>query len=173
MFLLVGITINCKKYDGSCENLLVDEDNVMDVRSKGSDSRSIPTGMTPKTSSSSWARRESKEECLIKKSRIWLWEWKRDTNSAKETDICLSTEKGIKPGFVADVFACFFQMRDAGQAAVLGQQQPTWAGVVQKGIMCTFLIRMLCITFVVSQPFWVVAPCYSHFTSWYWGKGLW
>lgn len=24
--------------------------------------------------------------------------------------------------------------------------------------MCTFLIKMLCITLVVSQPFWVVAP---------------
>ncbi|NXI28349.1 PROF3 protein, partial [Sterrhoptilus dennistouni] len=49
MFLLVGITIDCKKYNGSCENLLVDEDNMMDVRSKGSDSRSVMTGMTPKT----------------------------------------------------------------------------------------------------------------------------
>uniref|UniRef100_A0A8C3XEC1 Profilin n=1 Tax=Cyanoderma ruficeps TaxID=181631 RepID=A0A8C3XEC1_9PASS len=49
MFLLVGITIDCKKYGGSWENLLVDEDNVLDVRTKGSDSRSIPTGMTSKT----------------------------------------------------------------------------------------------------------------------------
>lgn len=123
---------------------------------------------TPKPWSSSWARREPTEESLIKRTRIWVWEWKHDTKSAKETDICLSTEKGNKPGFVADVFACVFQMRGAGQAAVLGHQQPTWAGVVQKGVMCTFLIRMLCITFVVSQPFCVVAPCFD----WYWGKGL-
>lgn len=47
MFLSMGITVDCKKYGGICEKL-VDEDNVMDVRSKGSDSRSIPTGMTPK-----------------------------------------------------------------------------------------------------------------------------
>ncbi|KAL2305946.1 hypothetical protein Nmel_003841 [Mimus melanotis] len=44
MFLLVGITIDCKKCGGISENLLVDEDNVMDV----SDSRSVPTGMAPK-----------------------------------------------------------------------------------------------------------------------------
>ncbi|NWR46217.1 PROF3 protein, partial [Regulus satrapa] len=43
---MVGVTIACKKY-GISENLLVDEDNVMDVRSKGSDSRSIPNGMAP------------------------------------------------------------------------------------------------------------------------------
>uniref|UniRef100_A0A8C3EI33 Uncharacterized protein n=1 Tax=Corvus moneduloides TaxID=1196302 RepID=A0A8C3EI33_CORMO len=49
MFLLVGITIDCKKCGGIFDNLLVDEDNVMDVRSKGSDSRSIPLGMSPKT----------------------------------------------------------------------------------------------------------------------------
>ncbi|NXO12118.1 PROF3 protein, partial [Oriolus oriolus] len=49
MFLLVGITIDCKRCGGICDNLLVDEDNMMDVRSKGSDSRSIPTGMSPKT----------------------------------------------------------------------------------------------------------------------------
>lgn len=79
--------------------------------------------------------------------------------------MCLSTEKGIKCGFVADVFACFFWMRGAGQAAVLGHQQSTSPGVVQKGVMCTFLIRMVSIIFVVSQPFWVVAPCLSHFTN--------
>lgn len=42
-----------------------------------------------------------------------------------QRDSCLSTEKGIKAGFVADDFACFFQMRGAGQAAVLGHQQST------------------------------------------------
>uniref|UniRef100_A0A803V2K0 Uncharacterized protein n=1 Tax=Ficedula albicollis TaxID=59894 RepID=A0A803V2K0_FICAL len=48
MFLLVGIAIDGKKCGGICEILLVDEDKVMDVRSKGSDSRSIPSGMTPR-----------------------------------------------------------------------------------------------------------------------------
>ncbi|KFV48401.1 Profilin-3, partial [Gavia stellata] len=33
---------------GVCDNLLVDEDNMMDVRSKGSDSRNICIGKTPK-----------------------------------------------------------------------------------------------------------------------------
>lgn len=126
-----------------------------------------------KTWSSLSARRESTEESLIKRTGIWLWAGNHDTNSAKETDSCLSTEKGIKPGFVADDFACFFQRRGAGQAAVLGHQQSTWVGLVQKGVMCAFLIRMLWITFVVSQTFWVVAPCYSHFTNWCWGKGPW
>uniref|UniRef100_A0A8C3UJ01 Uncharacterized protein n=1 Tax=Catharus ustulatus TaxID=91951 RepID=A0A8C3UJ01_CATUS len=48
MFLSVGIATDCEKCGGVCENLLVDEDNMMDVRSKSSDSKSIPTGMTPK-----------------------------------------------------------------------------------------------------------------------------
>ncbi|NXO37599.1 PROF3 protein, partial [Locustella ochotensis] len=47
-FLLVGITIACKNYGGICGNLLVDDNNVLDAISKGSDRRSIPTGMTPK-----------------------------------------------------------------------------------------------------------------------------
>ncbi|XP_009708821.1 PREDICTED: profilin-3 [Cariama cristata] len=46
--LLTGITIAGKKCSVICDNLLVDEDNMMDVRSKGSDSRSICTGKTPK-----------------------------------------------------------------------------------------------------------------------------
>ncbi|XP_054051369.1 profilin-3-like [Rissa tridactyla] len=47
MFLLTGITIAGKKCSVIHDNLLVDEDNVMDVRSKGSDSRSICIGKTP------------------------------------------------------------------------------------------------------------------------------
>lgn len=49
MFLLMGITIDCRKCGGICDNLLVDEDNVTDVRSKGSNSRSVPIDMSPKT----------------------------------------------------------------------------------------------------------------------------
>uniref|UniRef100_A0A8C5TW70 Uncharacterized protein n=1 Tax=Malurus cyaneus samueli TaxID=2593467 RepID=A0A8C5TW70_9PASS len=49
MFLLVGIIIGCKKCSEICDNLLKDEDNMLDVRNKGSDSRSIPIGMTPQT----------------------------------------------------------------------------------------------------------------------------
>lgn len=45
----MGITIDCKRYSGICEILLVDEGKVLDVRSKGNDSRSIPTCMNPKT----------------------------------------------------------------------------------------------------------------------------
>ncbi|NXD78824.1 PROF3 protein, partial [Halcyon senegalensis] len=48
MFLLTGIAIAGKKCGVICVSLLVDEDNVMDVRSKGSDSRSISIGKTPK-----------------------------------------------------------------------------------------------------------------------------
>ncbi|NWZ47035.1 profilin-3 [Haliaeetus albicilla] len=47
-FLLTGITIAGKKCSVIRDSLLVDEDNVMDVRSKGSDSRSICIGKTPK-----------------------------------------------------------------------------------------------------------------------------
>ncbi|NXW30646.1 PROF3 protein, partial [Phaetusa simplex] len=46
MFLLTGITIAGKKCSVIRDNLLVDEYNVMDVRSKGSDSRSICIGKT-------------------------------------------------------------------------------------------------------------------------------
>ncbi|NXW60006.1 PROF3 protein, partial [Eurystomus gularis] len=48
MFLLTGITVAGKKCSGICDNLLVDEDNVMEVRSKGRDSRSICIGKNPK-----------------------------------------------------------------------------------------------------------------------------
>ncbi|XP_032845424.1 profilin-3 [Tyto alba] len=48
MFLLTGITIAGKKCSVICDNMLVDEDNAMDIRSKGSDSRSICIGKTPK-----------------------------------------------------------------------------------------------------------------------------
>lgn len=48
MFLLTGITIAGKKCSVIRDNLLVDEDNVMDVRSKGNDSRSICIGKTPR-----------------------------------------------------------------------------------------------------------------------------
>ncbi|NXG83596.1 PROF3 protein, partial [Stercorarius parasiticus] len=48
-FLLTGITIAGKKCSVIRDNQLVDEDNVMDVRSKGSDSRSICIGKTPDT----------------------------------------------------------------------------------------------------------------------------
>ncbi|NXW94475.1 PROF3 protein, partial [Alopecoenas beccarii] len=44
--LLTGITVAGKKCSVIRDNLLVDEDNVMDVRSKGSDSRSICIGKT-------------------------------------------------------------------------------------------------------------------------------
>lgn len=44
--LLMGITVAGKKCSVIRDNLLVDEDNVMDVRSKGSDSRSICIGKT-------------------------------------------------------------------------------------------------------------------------------
>ncbi|NXS56525.1 PROF3 protein, partial [Brachypteracias leptosomus] len=47
-FLLMGITIAGKKYSVIRDNLLVDEDNMMDVISKGSDSRSICIGKTSK-----------------------------------------------------------------------------------------------------------------------------
>lgn len=47
--LLTGITIAGKKCSVIRDNLLVDEDNVMDVRSKGSDSRSICIGKTIQT----------------------------------------------------------------------------------------------------------------------------
>ncbi|NXV94022.1 PROF3 protein, partial [Calonectris borealis] len=47
-FLLTGITIAGKKCSVIRDNLLVDEVNVMDIRSKGSDSRSICIGKTPK-----------------------------------------------------------------------------------------------------------------------------
>ncbi|NXT95511.1 PROF3 protein, partial [Anhinga rufa] len=47
-FLLMGITVPGKKCSVICDNLLVDEDNMMDVRSKGSDIRSICIGKTPK-----------------------------------------------------------------------------------------------------------------------------
>ncbi|NWU52374.1 PROF3 protein, partial [Dromas ardeola] len=47
-FLLTGITVAGKKRSVIRDSLLVDEDNVMDVRSKGSDSRSICIGKTPK-----------------------------------------------------------------------------------------------------------------------------
>ncbi|KAM7119667.1 profilin-3 [Ciconia maguari] len=45
MLLLTGITVAGKKCNVICDNLLVDEDSVMDVRSKGSD---ICIGKTPK-----------------------------------------------------------------------------------------------------------------------------
>uniref|UniRef100_A0A8C4XSQ5 Uncharacterized protein n=1 Tax=Falco tinnunculus TaxID=100819 RepID=A0A8C4XSQ5_FALTI len=48
MFLLTGITVAGKKCGVICDSLLVDEGNVLDVRSKGSDSRSICIGKTPK-----------------------------------------------------------------------------------------------------------------------------
>ncbi|CAM9864483.1 unnamed protein product [Bubo scandiacus] len=48
MFFLTGITIAGKKHSVIRDNLLVDEDNVMDIRSKGSDSRSICIGKNPK-----------------------------------------------------------------------------------------------------------------------------
>ncbi|NXN53681.1 PROF3 protein, partial [Rynchops niger] len=47
MFLLMGITIAGKKCSVIRDNLMVDEDNVMDVRSNGSNSRSICIGKTP------------------------------------------------------------------------------------------------------------------------------
>ncbi|XP_008939412.1 PREDICTED: profilin-3 [Merops nubicus] len=47
-FLLLGITIAGKKCSVIRDNLLVDEDNMMDVRSKGSDSRSICIGKSSK-----------------------------------------------------------------------------------------------------------------------------
>ncbi|XP_014805953.1 PREDICTED: profilin-3-like [Calidris pugnax] len=46
-FLLTGITVAGKNCSVIRDNLLVDGDNVMDVRSKGSDSRSICIGKTP------------------------------------------------------------------------------------------------------------------------------
>ncbi|XP_021248828.1 profilin-3 [Numida meleagris] len=46
-FLLTGITIAWKKCSVIRDNLLVEGDNVMDVRSKGGDSRSICIGRTP------------------------------------------------------------------------------------------------------------------------------
>ncbi|NXI67275.1 PROF3 protein, partial [Anseranas semipalmata] len=46
-FLLTGITIAGKKCSVIRDNLLVEGDSVMDVRSKGSDSRSICIGKTP------------------------------------------------------------------------------------------------------------------------------
>ncbi|NXC50695.1 PROF3 protein, partial [Penelope pileata] len=46
-FLLTGITIAGKKCSVIRDNLLVEGDDVMDVRSKGSDSRSICVGRTP------------------------------------------------------------------------------------------------------------------------------
>lgn len=49
MFLLMGINTDCRKCGGICDNLLVDEDNVTDVRSKGSNNRSVPICMSPKT----------------------------------------------------------------------------------------------------------------------------
>ncbi|NXJ78619.1 PROF3 protein, partial [Trogon melanurus] len=48
MFQLTGITVAGKKCFVICDSLLVDKDNVMDVKSKGSDSRSICIGKTPK-----------------------------------------------------------------------------------------------------------------------------
>ncbi|NXS46952.1 PROF3 protein, partial [Balaeniceps rex] len=47
-FLLTGIPVAGKKCSVIHDNLLNDEDNVMDVRSKGSNSRSICIGKTPK-----------------------------------------------------------------------------------------------------------------------------
>ncbi|NWH43958.1 PROF3 protein, partial [Fregata magnificens] len=47
-FLLAGITVAGKKCSVICDNLLMGEDNVMDVRSKGSDGRSTCIGKTPK-----------------------------------------------------------------------------------------------------------------------------
>ncbi|XP_010288911.1 PREDICTED: profilin-3 [Phaethon lepturus] len=46
-FLLTGITVAGKKCSVIRDNLMVDEDNAMDVRSKGIDSRSICIGKTP------------------------------------------------------------------------------------------------------------------------------
>ncbi|NXE78514.1 PROF3 protein, partial [Cochlearius cochlearius] len=48
MFLLTGITVASKKFSVIRDNLLVGEDNMMDARSKGSDSRAICIGKTPK-----------------------------------------------------------------------------------------------------------------------------
>ncbi|NWU72468.1 PROF3 protein, partial [Pterocles burchelli] len=48
IFLLRGITVAGKKCGVIRDNLLVDEDNMMDVRSKDRDSRSICIGRTPK-----------------------------------------------------------------------------------------------------------------------------
>ncbi|XP_042673855.1 profilin-3 [Centrocercus urophasianus] len=47
-FLMTGITIAGKKCSVIRDSLLVEGDNVMDVRSKGGDSRSICIGRTPK-----------------------------------------------------------------------------------------------------------------------------
>jgi len=47
-FLLMGMTIAGKKGSVIRNNLLVDKDNMMDVRSKGSNSRSICIGKTPR-----------------------------------------------------------------------------------------------------------------------------
>ncbi|OXB68305.1 hypothetical protein ASZ78_015245 [Callipepla squamata] len=47
MFLMTGITIAGKKCSVIRDSLLVEGDNVMDVRSKGGDSRSICIGRTP------------------------------------------------------------------------------------------------------------------------------
>lgn len=68
--LLVGIATDCEMCAEVCENLLVDEDNMMDVRSKSGDGRSIPTGMIPKPLIFLMARMESTEESLIKKTRM-------------------------------------------------------------------------------------------------------
>ncbi|NXL90658.1 PROF3 protein, partial [Alectura lathami] len=46
-FLLTGITVAGKKCSVIRDNLLVEGGNVMDVRSKGSDRRSICIGRTP------------------------------------------------------------------------------------------------------------------------------
>ncbi|KAM6432621.1 profilin-3-like [Rhynochetos jubatus] len=48
MFLLSGITVADKKCTVIRDSLLVDEDNAMDVRSKGSDSRSGCIGKPPR-----------------------------------------------------------------------------------------------------------------------------
>ncbi|KAM4675998.1 profilin-3 [Discoglossus pictus] len=47
-FLQTGITVAGKKCSVIRDNLLVPNDNVMDTRTKGGDSRSICIGMTPK-----------------------------------------------------------------------------------------------------------------------------
>ncbi|NWX52671.1 PROF3 protein, partial [Steatornis caripensis] len=47
-FLLTGITVAGEKCSAIHDSLLVDEHNAMDVRSKGSDSKSICIGKTPK-----------------------------------------------------------------------------------------------------------------------------
>ncbi|XP_010180920.1 PREDICTED: profilin-3 [Mesitornis unicolor] len=44
MFLLTGITVAGKKCSVICDNLLVDKDNVMDVRIKGNNSRFVCIG---------------------------------------------------------------------------------------------------------------------------------